>query len=160
LGQREANLARAARLVTNSGQTRVIRSSSVYESDPWGFAHQPSFLNCVLETQTTLEPAPLLELAKKVENEVGREPTFRWGPRLIDIDILLYGDRIVQLDRPDLQIPHPRMPERAFVLVPLSELAAELVHPVQKTSIGRLAQKVEGREGVRPWGPPLELTSK
>ena len=157
LGERDANLEQAMRLLGSSVDTKPIRSSSVYETAPWGYSDQPSFLNCVLEIQTTLEPIPLLELAQSVEAKVGRLPTFRWGPRLVDIDILLYGDRTVSIDSPDLQIPHCRMSQRAFVLVPLAEIAAELEHPVLKLLIEALAQRVEGKEGVSLWRPPLQM---
>lgn len=159
LGQREDNLARAADLLGSSHQVRVQRCSSLYETAPWGFADQPRFLNCVLEVLTPLCAWDLLELTQKTENRVGREPTFRWGPRLIDIDILLYGNEIVQLDTPDLQVPHPRLSQRAFVLVPLAELAGDAVHPLLHVSIARLTQKVEGKEGVILWGPPLRLAA-
>lgn len=157
LGQREANLAQAVHFVSRCRQMQVLRSSSIYETEPWGFTDQPTFLNAVVEVSTRLEPASLLELAKTVEAEVGREPTFRWGPRLIDVDILLYADQVIHQDNPDLQIPHPRMSERAFVLVPLAELAPELLHPTLSVPLGRLAEGVEGREGVRFWGPPIEI---
>jgi 2-amino-4-hydroxy-6-hydroxymethyldihydropteridine diphosphokinase len=160
LGQREANLAQAVRLLVNSGQVKLLRSSSIYEAEPWGFTDQPSFLNAVLEIATILSPVALLELVKIVEAEVGREPTFRWGPRLIDVDILLYGDQVVQRDEPDLQIPHPRLGERAFVLVPLAELAPELVNPLLKVRVDQLAAGVEGKEGVKLWGPPIEVPDK
>ena len=160
LGQREANLAQAVRLLAQSPQVRVRRSSSIYETAPWGVAEQPRFLNAVLEITTSLSPVALLGLAKAVEAEVGREPTFRWGPRLIDVDILLYGERVIQLDDPDLQIPHPSMAERAFVLVPLAELAPELAHPTLKLPVGQLTADVEGKEGVKLWGPPIDLYGK
>lgn len=160
LGQREANLAQAVCLLARSQQVHVLHSSSVYETEPWGVTDQPSFLNAVLEITTFLSPVALLDLVKRVESEVGREPTFRWGPRLIDVDILLYGDQVVQGDEPDLQIPHPRMTKRAFVLVPLAELAPELVHPLSKVRVDQLAAGVEGKEGVKLWGPPIEIPDK
>jgi 7,8-dihydro-6-hydroxymethylpterin-pyrophosphokinase len=97
----------------------------------------------------------LLSAVKKLEEKIGREPGFRYGPRLIDIDILLYGDLTVGL--PELQIPHPRMVQRAFVLVPLAELAPGLVHPTLKITIGDLARQVEGKEGVKLWSAPPHL---
>jgi 2-amino-4-hydroxy-6-hydroxymethyldihydropteridine diphosphokinase len=160
LGQREANLAQAVHLLANSRQVQVLRSSSIYETEAWGFTDQPRFLNAVVEITTNLQPVSLLELAKIVEAEAGREPTFRWGPRLIDVDILLYADQVIQEDNPDLQIPHPRLSQRAFVLIPLAELASELLHPTLNVPVGQIAQGVEGREGVRLWGPPIEVTYK
>lgn len=153
LGQREANLAQAVHQLSRS--VRVLRSSSIYETVPWGYADQPNFLNSVLEAETTLPPLQLLAAVKRLEGEVGREPSFRYGPRLIDIDILLYGNSTTDL--PDLQIPHPRISQRAFVLVPLAELAPGLVHPTLGLTIAELARQVEGKEGVRLWRPPLEL---
>jgi 7,8-dihydro-6-hydroxymethylpterin-pyrophosphokinase len=89
---------------------------------------------------------------------MGRRPGFRYGPRLIDVDILLYGDSTVDL--PGLQIPHPRLHQRAFALVPLAELAHELVHPALRTTIGNLAAEADGREGVKLWGPPLRVLAQ
>ena len=150
LGQREANLSRAIQILGQ--QMRVLRISSIYETAPWGYTDQPDFLNCVLEVETMLPPPRLLESVKGLEKDMGREQSFRYGPRLIDVDILLYGDS--STDLPDLQIPHPRMPQRAFVLVPLAELAAGLAHPTLKVTIDELARRVEGKEEVKPWGPP------
>ncbi|HZA26014.1 MAG TPA: 2-amino-4-hydroxy-6-hydroxymethyldihydropteridine diphosphokinase [Dehalococcoidia bacterium] len=160
LGQREANLAQAVHLLSRCRQMQVLRSSSIYETEPWGFTDQPPFLNAVVEVSTNLEPASLLELAKTIETEVGREPTFRWGPRLVDLDILLYADQVIQQDNPDLQIPHPRISQRAFVLVPLAEVASDLLHPTLRVTVGRLAEDVEGKEGVRLWGPPIQASDR
>lgn len=153
LGQREANLRQAAQRLRES--VRLLRSSSIYETAPWGYTDQPDFLNCVLEAETDLPPLQLLAVAKNLEDAIGREPSVRYGPRSIDVDILLYSDRITDL--PDLQIPHPRMAQRAFVLVPLAELAPELIHPTLKRSIAELTRQVDGKEGVKLWGPPLEV---
>lgn len=112
--------------------------SSVYRSDPIGFRDQPEFWNLVARLRTRLEPEPLLHTLKSIESELGRTATFHQGPREIDIDLLLYGDRVV--DTPDLTVPHPRMMERAFVLAPLVELAPALRHPVTGESF---AQRLE-----------------
>lgn len=153
LGQRAVNLARAVHRLGDS--LRLLRSSSIYETAPWGYTDQPTFLNCVLEAETALPPWQLLVVAKNLEDEIGRQPSFHYGPRLVDIDILLYGDLITDL--PDLQIPHPRMSQRAFVLVPLAELAPGLTHPTLNLSIAELARQVEGKEGVKLWGAPPEI---
>ena len=157
LGDRRANLNQAAQLLTSDDSIRIrlLRASSTYETAPWGYAGQPDFLNCVLEIETSSSPEGLLEWVQSLEREMGRVAGQRFGPRIIDLDILLYGDRAV--DQPDLQIPHSRLHERAFVLVPLAELASGLVHPVLGVSVQNLVDKVDGKEGVRPWGPPLDL---
>lgn len=146
LGQREANMNRAIQLIEERA-INLLRASSLYETTPWGYTQQPPFFNCVLEVETILPPQLLLETVKVIEQEVGRKKTFRWGPRLIDIDTILYDDVIIE--QPDLQIPHPRMHERAFVLIPLAELASEFIHPKLGITIAELLQKVEGKEGVR-----------
>jgi len=153
LGQREENLRRAIRLL--GCHMHLVRASSLYETAPWGYTDQPDFLNCVLEAETTLTPVELLALGQQVEREVGRQPTFRYGPRLVDVDVLLYGDQVVQEISPDLQIPHPRLAERAFVLAPLAELAPELPHPTLGVTIAALLANVAGKEGVKVWGPPV-----
>jgi 2-amino-4-hydroxy-6-hydroxymethyldihydropteridine diphosphokinase len=130
----------------------------VYETEPWGYAGQPSFLNCVLEIRTTLPPGQLLESVKELEAAMGRRRGFRYGPRLIDVDILLYGDGT--FDLPGLQIPHPRLHQRAFALVPLAELAQGVVHPALRITIARLAGEADDREGVKLWGPPLSLLAQ
>jgi 2-amino-4-hydroxy-6-hydroxymethyldihydropteridine diphosphokinase len=116
LGDREATIRRAAVLID------ARRLSTIRETEPWGYADQPRFLNAVAELETSLGPRPLLEQLLAVERELGRERTGRrWGPRTIDLDLLLYGDLAV--DEPELTVPHPRLAERLFVLEPLAELA-------------------------------------
>ena len=155
LGCRRANLDQALLRISeiSRGHTqagiRVVRASSVYETEPWGLADQGLFLNQVLETQTAISPHDLLDEIKALEKDLGRETGVRYGPRVIDIDILLYGDAVV--DEPELQIPHPRLHQRAFVLVPLSELTPDLVHPAFGLSIGELCHRVDGKSGVKPW---------
>lgn len=155
VGDREASLKDAVRRLADAPSIAILKSSSVYETAPWGFTDQPDFLNCVLEIETRLSPLALLGQAEEVEQLIGRQPSRRYGPRLIDVDILLYGNETLRLADPDLQIPHPRMEQRAFVMVPLAELAAELRHPTLHRRISEIAEEVEGREGVRVWGPPL-----
>ncbi len=157
MGQRRDNLERAARLLLASKFIQPLRSSSVYETAPWGYTDQPDFLNLVLEAHTALPPGGLLEKVKGLERKMGREPGRRFGPRIIDVDILLYGE--LTLDRADLQIPHPRLHQRSFVLVPLAELTPGLVHPTIGLTMAKLAGLVEDNDGVKLWGPPLELTS-
>lgn len=125
LGDRLENLRQACDALTL--RLGVLTTSAVYETAPWGYTDQPAFLNMAATVKTGLPPEELLDLIKRLELELGREPTFRYGPRKIDIDILYYG--CLFLNTPELQIPHPRMAERAFVLVPLNEIAPEYVHP-------------------------------
>ena len=150
LGDRWTNLREALRLLSSSPGLRLLRCSQAYETEPWGVTEQPRFLNCVAEVAATLEPEALLTRCQAVEQEVGRVPGPRWGPRLIDVDILLYGSQVVDL--PDLEIPHPRLHLRAFALVPLAEVVPEAVHPALSRCIGELAQAVEGRDGVSVLG--------
>lgn len=139
MGNRLANLKNA---VSNlPPQMEVKKKSLVYETPPWGYADQPAFLNQVVMVKTYLEPENLLSHLKRLETALGREPSFQNGPRVIDIDILFYDDVI--LDSPPLVIPHPRLHHRGFVLVPLNEIAPELVHPVLGKSIGELLLNVE-----------------
>ena len=126
LDDRQRNLERALQALAPS--VHLIAASPLYETAPWGYEHQPSFLNQVAQAETSLLPLDLLKYLKDIEARLGRQPTIRYGPRLIDLDLLLYDDLL--LEAPGLQIPHPRMHERAFVLVPLADLAPDLVHPV------------------------------
>jgi 2-amino-4-hydroxy-6-hydroxymethyldihydropteridine diphosphokinase len=125
LGDRIQNLV-AARAGL-APEVQVLRASPIYETAPWGYTDQPAFLNQVVEAQTILAPLDLLTHVKQIEASLGRVPTFRYGPRLMDIDILLYGSRQVQL--PELVIPHPRLVERAFMLAPLADLAPAALIP-------------------------------
>ncbi len=118
VGNRIGNILKAIDLLRGLGEIRKV--STVYESEPWGVSDQPPFLNCVVLMETSLLPEELLGELKKIERIVGRKERFRWGPREIDIDILLYDDEVVEL--PNLSIPHPHMTDRDFVLYPLLEL--------------------------------------
>lgn len=137
-GDRLANLQAASAALAPA--VRVLRHSAVYETEPWGYVEQARFLNMALEAETELRPAALLQHIKQVEQQVGRVASFRYGPREIDIDILLYGDLQFELGAAEgiLQIPHPRLAERAFVLVPLAELVPELPVPGSGRSVSQL----------------------
>ena len=154
LGDRLAALTEALALLDAAPGMRRIACSSVYETEPWGVTDQPRFLNLVVGFDTTLLPTELLALCQSVERKVGRTATYRWGPRLIDIDVLLYGNETVSMTTPDLQIPHPRMQERAFVMVPLAEIAPDLVIPSGVIPVRDLLDELDGREGVTPWVSP------
>lgn len=148
LGDREANL-RAARERLQERGVELERCSSLYETEPWGVRDQPRYLNAVCRGRTALSPQELLRLAKQVERDLGRRPGVRYGPRPVDVDILLYDD--LALDTPDLTIPHPRLAERGFVLVPLAELAPELVVPGLGRTVRELLEGLGESElsGVR-----------
>ena len=143
LGDRLANLKQAIASLTP--QLEVKAKSQVYETPPWGFEDQPKFLNQVIKAQTYLDPEPLLKHLKRLEVALGRKESFPNGPRLIDMDILLFDDLVV--DKPSIVIPHPRLHERGFVLLPLMEIAPGLVHPVNKKSVREMAETCN-REGI------------
>ncbi len=144
LGDRKKNL--IAALDRLPPDVRVQAVSSLYETDPVGPQDQQDFYNSVCRANTSLEPRELLAVVKRVERDVGRVQARRWGPRVIDIDILLYSD--VTVDEPELHIPHREMANRAFVLVPLAELAADVTHPADGRTISELLASVDA-SGVR-----------
>ena len=148
LGDRKKNLAQAINALNSRPDLAVLRTSGIYETEPWGLTDQPKFLNMVAEIATSISPSELLERVKKLEKDMGREDGPRLGPRLIDIDILLLEDQVV--DEPELIIPHASLHLRAFVLVPLAELAPDSVHPILGVTIADLAGQVDGLEGVKP----------
>lgn len=145
LGDRLANLRAAIDALLP--EVPVVDKSYVYETPPWGFEDQPAFLNMVIKAETKLEPEALLTYLKRLEVDLGREQNFRWGPRLIDLDILFYDDLV--LDSPPLVIPHPRLHERAFVLVPLADVAPDLVHPVLQRSVSDMLAELDTQEITR-----------
>ena len=151
LGEREANIKKALAELVGTGACRITRVSSIYETDPVGIEEQPDFLNAVAEIETELEPLELLYAIRSVERSIGREKTFKWGPRFIDIDILLYGDTC--LTEESLEIPHPEMHHRAFVLMPLAEIAPMAKHPKLELTARQMSNEV-GSEGVRKYMPP------
>ncbi|MFH1030957.1 MAG: 2-amino-4-hydroxy-6-hydroxymethyldihydropteridine diphosphokinase [Chloroflexota bacterium] len=147
IGDRKANLDRALRLL--SERLRILQISSIYDTEPVGEIEQPRFLNLVCKAQTGLTPQGLLSFAKGIEFKLGRKLGTSGLPRTIDIDILLYGDRVIKT--PELVIPHPRMTERAFVLIPLVEIAPDLLYPGSNKTINQLLEEVSGKSGVRRW---------
>jgi len=135
IGDRAANIARAVSALAQHG-VRVTRQSSLYETEPVDFRDQDWFLNCVVEAQTDLEPAEIMDALLQIERSLGRHRLVPKGPRLIDIDILLFGLSVVRT--PELEIPHPRMAERRFVLVPFNEIASDALHPFLNKTIAEL----------------------
>jgi 2-amino-4-hydroxy-6-hydroxymethyldihydropteridine diphosphokinase len=133
LGNRGENLRAALNRISGLPGTRLATCSRFIETPPWGYAEQPPFLNAAAEIRTDLEPEALLDAVKEIERELGRLPTFRWGPRLIDIDLLLYGDR--RLETPRLTLPHPRILERPFVWEPLGEIAPEVLEELRRAAV-------------------------
>jgi len=145
LGDRAFNCKQAIGLLRQKGTT-VSKESSLYETKPWGVRDQPLFLNMAIEIETDLKPFELLRTLKDIEKKMGRDETFLWGPRIIDLDILLYDNNIV--DEKGLRIPHPHMQDREFVLRPLCEIAGDVIHPSLLLSIGELLQRLKSTENM------------
>jgi 2-amino-4-hydroxy-6-hydroxymethyldihydropteridine diphosphokinase len=146
VGDRAENIARAVAKI-GAGGVRVIRESSLYETEPVEFRDQNWFLNSVIEAETDLAPQELLNALLAIERALGRERRVPKGPRTIDIDILLYGDK--QIHTPELDIPHPSMTERRFVLVPFAEIAPQAMHPTTQKTISQLLRETADHSEVR-----------
>ncbi len=149
LGDRAALLDFALRLLDALPTTRVAALSPIFETDPVGPPPQGAYLNAVVRIETALAPRALLDGLLSIEHAAGRERGARNAPRTLDLDLLLYGDRIV--DEPGLSVPHPRLAERAFILEPLAALAPQLLHPQLAESIESLAARVRDPRAVRAW---------
>ncbi|HTP00286.1 MAG TPA: 2-amino-4-hydroxy-6-hydroxymethyldihydropteridine diphosphokinase [Anaerolineales bacterium] len=144
LGDRLANLRSAVDALRSMPGMVVLAESGIYETPAWGYEDQPTFLNMAVKAETNLEPHALLTRLKELEKELGRTPTFHWGPRVIDMDILFYDDLL--LNTPELVIPHPRLQDRAFVLVPLADIATDVMHPVLHRTVGEMLAAVDAKE--------------
>ena len=147
LEDREANLRTALNRL--SRKVTIQKLSSVYETEPVGYAEQPWFLNLVCCGETDLDPFEILSFAKAIETEMGRKPSFPNAPRPIDVDLLFYEDRRITSE--DLTVPHPRIAERGFVLIPLAEIAGSLIHPVNGKSITELLSELTDTAQIRKW---------
>jgi 2-amino-4-hydroxy-6-hydroxymethyldihydropteridine diphosphokinase len=146
LGNRRANVEAALDCLNHPGETRVLRVSKLTETDPVGGPPQPRFLNGVAEIETELAPEALLEKLLAIEEKLGRVRREKWGPRVIDLDLLFYDDRVI--DSPELKLPHPLIVQRTFVLQPLAELAPDLVHPETGKTIREHLKLLESKSSI------------
>lgn len=152
LDDRVSYIQQAVKLLGESDDFKIVRTSTLYETEPWGLKEQNWFINAVIEAKTKLSATELLHHCQQVEQQLGRTRNGvpRWGERTIDVDILFYGKEIINL--PELTVPHPRLQERAFVLVPLLELVPLLKHPVLNKSISELHEALPHPEDVFLYG--------
>jgi len=146
LGDRLANIRKAIELMKEA-EIEIIGGASIYEAEPFGYKEQGWFLNSVVKARTELSPGRLWKKLERIEKSMGREREIKWGPRIIDLDILFYGNKI--LNGRQLQIPHPELHKRRFVLVPLAEIAPRLVHPVFKKTVLELLRDLEDNSQVQ-----------
>jgi len=147
LGDKIAYCEKAIAEILGLDNHKLLAKSSFYKTQPVGYRAQDWFVNGVIKLESDLEPQDLLRALKEVEARLGRTETFQWGPREIDLDLLLYEDQIIQTSQ--LQVPHPRIQERQFVLIPLVEIAQGLVHPVLKKSIRKILEEIKENQGVK-----------
>lgn len=146
LGDRGGYLAKAIQKL--EPEIHLLSESSIYETEPWGHKEQDPFLNQVIRAETALLPHAVLRKLKSIESELGREKTIRYGPRVIDLDLLFYDNLVLSTEA--LKIPHPQLAKRAFVLIPLKEIAPDFVHPQFDQTIRQLSQKISDK-GVRKY---------
>jgi 2-amino-4-hydroxy-6-hydroxymethyldihydropteridine diphosphokinase len=147
LGNRARNVRKALGMLDEVEGVSVRAVSSLYETEPEGYEDQNWFVNATLQIETALLPNELLRLFKEIEQAIGRRKTMRWGPREIDLDLLLYDQ--LCLEEPDLVIPHPRMHQRAFVLAPLAEIGADVFHPILHKTIGTLLAELQTTKRIQ-----------
>nr|WP_286181057.1 2-amino-4-hydroxy-6-hydroxymethyldihydropteridine diphosphokinase [Bacillus sp. ISL-37] len=149
MGDRFGYLTQAIIFLESHENITVVNTSSVYETDPVGYTDQDQFLNMVIQVKTSLEPVELLDTCLEIELKLGRKREMKWGPRTLDLDILLYNQENVETEK--LTIPHPRMSERAFVILPLLEMDPNLTLPSMKEPLKNCLLSIPDREGVRIW---------
>jgi len=150
LGDRAANLERAMDALAGIG-VHVLRRSALYETEPVDFVAQPWFLNCAVQAETAFEPRALLQGLQGIERDMGSQKLVPRGPRIMDLDILFYENSVIR--EPGIEIPHPRLSQRRFVLVPLAEIAPNLSHPIIRATIRELLDATDDRSAVRVWQP-------
>ncbi len=157
IGDKVGYLQQAVKMLTSSGMVTVVRTSALYETEPWGNKELDWFVNGVIEVKTKLSPRELLDLCKNTEIQMGRTPvkSGKYEARIIDIDILFYGD--LTIDEPDLKIPHEHLHERAFAIVPLLELIPDYVHPKYKKSLLQLHEDLETLDDVFLYGTRVDI---
>ncbi|MFB7640378.1 2-amino-4-hydroxy-6-hydroxymethyldihydropteridine diphosphokinase [Peribacillus butanolivorans] len=149
LGDRLVTIQSAFQLLAENSHIELVACSSLYETDPVGYADQDCFLNAVFKVKTDLKPEELLRTCMQIEQGLGRKREVRWGPRTLDLDILLYNHENIETEI--LSVPHPRMQERAFVLVPLMEVDPDIKLPQMYTPLSGLLEQIPDKEGVRLW---------
>jgi len=150
LGSKSDNIKKALDMLDMADNVSVLAVSSLYETEPEGYEDQDWFLNAAAQLKTALSPVELLKLFKEVEQAIGRQKSVRWGPREIDLDLLLYDE--LSFESPDLVVPHPRMHQRAFVLAPLAEIAENVLHPILDKTIGILLAELQTTKSVKRIG--------
>jgi 2-amino-4-hydroxy-6-hydroxymethyldihydropteridine diphosphokinase len=146
LGDKVYQCEKAISEILRADRHKLLSKSSLFKTKPIGYTSQDWFINGVIKIETDLEPLELLQVLKDIESRLGRKEGFRWGPRAIDLDILLFDEEEIEME--GLQIPHPRLQERQFVLIPLGEIDRSLIHPVLKKSIGELLENLKEDQGV------------
>ncbi len=151
-------ITQALRLLLDADDVSLIQISSLYETEPVGYEEQGWFLNGVIAVETDLPLHQLLALLKKIEREVGREHRGRWGPREIDLDLLIYDQCCT--NTPDLTVPHPEMHQRSFVLVPFAEIAPDVLHPIFEQNIRTLLSNLNDEKTVKLTAPPPKISPK
>lgn len=149
IGDRLDNLKNAIHELSSVSEIRIEKLSSIYETDPVGFVDQDPFLNMAVKVSTSLSAEELLKQCQHIESTLGRVRVIRWGPRIIDLDILLYNKENIEMET--LQVPHPRMVERAFVLIPLLEIDRSLTLPNSHAPLAAILDEISDKEGVRLW---------